>query len=135
MYSAKSISKEVKNGALHVTVEYTDDSGKPPFQETYWANSGVDPHWLRNRVNSKLHEVNTLMELNDNFELGDIPAGFQAIEPSEDQLWAQDVFRLKQMKEAISLGLMEPTDKEFDDMKKKVKQGFKKSYVSSVRLV
>lgn len=135
MYSAKSISKEVKNGALYVTVEFTDDAGKPTFHETYWANSGVDPHWLRNRVNSKLHEVNTLMALHDEFVLGDIPEGFQSIAPSEEQLWAQDVFKLKQMKAAVELGLMNPADKELSDMDKKVKQGFKKQFVSSVRLV
>lgn len=135
MYSAKSVEKKIENGVLHVTVEFTDDAGKPAFQETFWANSGTDPYWLQNRVKNKLHELNTLVELHDNFQLGDIPNEYGMPKPQEGQIWAQEVFALKQMKKAVELGLMEETDPEFKAAKKRLKDGFKKNYISTVQLI
>lgn len=134
MYSAQSVSKTIENGILSIEVEFKDENGNK-FRETYHANSGTDPYWLQNRVKNKLHELNTLVELHDSFELGDIPNEYGMPEPSEGQVWAQEVFALKQMKKAVELGLMEETDAELKAAKKRVKDGFKKDYISTVQLI
>jgi hypothetical protein len=132
MYTAKSIGKSVKDGALHITVEYTDDKGKPTFSETYWANSGTDPYWLQNRVNNKLHELNTLMVLHDQFVLGDIPSGYGKPPASEEELYLPDLNKLKNMKRAISTGLLNETDPEYLAQLKKVKDSFKPKFLTTI---
>lgn len=132
MYTAKSVAKAVSHGALNVTVEFAD--GTDTFSETYMANSGVDPYWLQNRVNNKLNELNTLSDLAKDLKLGEIPEGYGKPNPTEVDLFVQNLVKLKQLQSAVSLGLLEENDADVVACEKDVKDGFKKEYLTSVRL-
>lgn len=126
MYTAESTSKEVKNGALNVTVHFTD--GTDSFNQDFLANSGTDPDWLKNRVTGKLNELNTLSEFAKTLTLGRInPVIYTS---TEKDAWLNDMALYRQMLTAISLGLMDNTDKDFIAQKDKVVTGFSKDYLA-----
>jgi len=133
MYTAESIKKEVKNNALYVTVKFTN--GKESFEQEFWANSGTDPYWLQNRVNGRLFELNELLKLAETMPLGPVPTGYGQNPPSEAQVWAEDVLKLKNMKAAVEIGVLAEDDPKLLAQQKAVEEGFDDSYITTVRLI
>lgn len=132
MYTARRTKSNVKNGAVYLTIEYTN--GTDTFSEEIWANSGADPAWDQNRVANRLKELNELTALASTYKPKSYDGTWDLAKPPESALWAQDVIKLKQMKASVDMGLLEATDPDFVAQKKKVKDGFKKEFINSVQL-
>lgn len=132
MYTARRTKSHVKNGAVYLNIEYTN--GTDTFNEEIWANSGADPAWDQNRVANRLKELNDLTALASTYKPKSYDGTFNLKQPTEAQIWAGDVVKLKQMKASIDMGLLDATDPDFIAQKQKVKSTFKKEFINSVQL-
>lgn len=133
MYTARRTKSHVKNGTVYLNIEYTN--GTDTFTEEIWANSGADPAWDQNRVANRLKELNELTTLASTYKPKSYDGTWDLAQPSESQIWAQDVVLLKQMNVGIDLGLLTKEDKDYIAQGEKVRATFKKEFINSVPLL
>jgi hypothetical protein len=125
MYTVNIVSKEILNGNLKIVVVFTD--GTDTVTEQYETKTGLHPDWIKNRIKTRLNELNSLLSLYDLIPIG-------AYTPPEDTPDpAREEFRSKvathdQMVRAIERGIMTEQDVAFVNIRTWLKANFIQSY-------
>lgn len=132
MWTASIVSTTKQNGAVYITVSFTDSIDT--IVENFPVNSDIEG--LKRQIASKIDDMTQAYALADSLTPGliDTTPTLPVVNPPTpaqlaERQFAADYYLLQQMQRAVNLGVKTNTDKDFLDQLSKVKAEFSSDYL------
>lgn len=124
MWTAEVISKQIADGLLKVTVQFTD--GTTTFTDRYETRSGQDANWLKSNIQRRLNDLETLNQFAETIPIGNVDLEIESevtiIEENSEYKLKLDEFG--RYVEAIRKGIIAEDNTDFIACQKWLKDNF-----------
>lgn len=133
-YIGKILSSSIERDKLKVIIEYTNLDDGSTFKDSIETNQSQDIYWADNAIKEKIKHLNSIKDMANKIEVDRIIDN-QDIQKEEIDLkdersiFKKDLSDFQKMINAISNGIMDRNNKDFIDLKEKLKKTFKTEYI------
>lgn len=134
MYTFTIIDKVFNNGVLTVAVDFTN--GTDTFIQTFNASSAQDEDWLKKAINSKMQELQSISRFHKKLKKGEYDTTIAPLPeriaptPTAQDTWKDEVAKLRKLKSAVEIGVIQEAD--LEAQQDKVKDTFSISFIDSL---
>jgi len=129
-YTAAVVSKQIKQGQLHVVLEYYNAHGEGILRDEMVSRSNQDDNWIMNEVMRRIKDLEGVDILYNRIVTGTvkIPAPEKKVVTLYDK-YAQDLNNFSRYLAALRQGIIPIDRTEFVALREKLKTNFRPEYL------
>jgi type IV secretory pathway VirD2 relaxase len=133
MWTATVKNKEYVNGAIKVTVDYTDGTNTVTESCIPQDKDGFR-HWVKSRLATFNggEEIDTEFAVNDVVTIEEQVVNEPTAEEMAQQAWFSDYFKLQQVQKLIELNVLTGNETPVTNLRNKVKNNFLPAYIDAL---
>jgi hypothetical protein len=131
MYTANIISKELKNGKLKVSIQYTNE--EESFVETMETRSKQDEDWLERDISRRLKELEELIIFSETIVIGEFKTNKknkEKKEKTEKELYKEKLLLFENAQTAQRKGIITEENESFLELLEWLNKNFKSEYLN-----